>query len=62
MRNYFLSTGRIGFSLWQDSDLPLAKLFWGDPYVTQFICAPGRFSERDIDQRLQTEIENYYSH
>ncbi|MCL1602934.1 GNAT family N-acetyltransferase [Succinatimonas hippei] len=61
MRNYFLSTGRIGFSLWQDSDLSLAKLLWGDPCVTQFICASGRFSERDIEQRLQTEIENYYS-
>ena len=40
MRNYFLSTGRIGFSLWQDSDLSLAKLLLGDPALRSLFVHP----------------------
>lgn len=55
---YFLKTDRIGFSKWCDEDLPLAKLLWGDPAVTRYICANGSFSQSDIENRLQCEIEN----
>lgn len=55
---YFLKTDRIGFSKWCDKDLPLAKLLWGDPAVTRYICASGSFSQSDIENRLQCEIEN----
>ena len=57
-RTYFLKTDRIGFSKWCDEDLPLAKLLWGDPKVTRYICASGSFSQQDIENRLKTEWEN----
>ena len=55
---YFLKTDRIGFSKWCDEDLPLAKLLWGDSKVTRYICASGSFSQSDIENRLQRELEN----
>lgn len=36
-RTYFLKTQRIGFAVWQKTDLPLAKQLWGDPRVTHYI-------------------------
>lgn len=57
-RDYFLTTERIGFSKWQEDDIELARMLWGDPQVTRFICASGKFSEEDIINRLNKEIEN----
>ena len=57
-RTFFLKTERIGFSKWCDEDLPLAKLLWGDPAVTRYICATGAFSSNDIENRLKKELEN----
>lgn len=57
-RNYFMQTQRMGFSLWTEEDLPLARLLWGDPKVTRYICASGVFTEPDIWNRLQTELTN----
>lgn len=56
--NYFMKTERIGFSRWQQKDIKLAKILWGNPQVTQFICASGKFSENDIISRLNKEIDN----
>lgn len=36
----------------------LATSLWGNPQVTQFICATGVFSPEDISARLKKEIEN----
>ena len=55
-RDYFLQTERIGFSKWRNSDIGLAKLLWGNPEVTRFICAAGKFSEKDIVDRLDREV------
>lgn len=60
--NYFLQTDRVGFSKWKQDDLDLAELLWGDPKVTRFICANGRFSREDITARLAKEIENNEKH
>lgn len=57
-RKYFLKTERIGFSIWEKEDSQLAKLLWGNPEVTRFICASGQFSENDIINRLNQEISN----
>lgn len=57
-RDYFLQTERIGFSKWRNSDIGLAKLLWGNPEVTRFICAAGKFSEKDIVDRLDKEVYN----
>lgn len=57
-REYFLTTDRVGFSKWNQGDLALAELLWGDPEVTQYICATGKFSKEDIAERLNWEISN----
>ena len=58
MRHFFLQTDRIGFSKWNNDDIELAKQLWGNPDVTQFICATGVFSPEDISARLAKEIDN----
>lgn len=57
-REFFLKTNRIGFSKWVKNDLELAKLLWGNPAVTRYICANGTFSKNDIINRMNTEILN----
>lgn len=59
MREYFLKTSRIRFSRWSKDDLELADSLWGDPDVTHFICANGKFTPQEIKDRLDLEIENY---
>ena len=59
MRDYFLTTDRIGFSVWTDADLELASSLWGNPTVSHFMNTTGHFSEEDIKARLQTETSNY---
>lgn len=58
MRQYFMETERIGFSKWQIDDEKLADLLWGDAEITHFICANGIFTPQDIQNRLNTEIQN----
>ena len=55
-RDYFLQTKRIGFSTWQPEDVELARLLWGNPEVTKYICASGQFTEEEITLRLQKEL------
>lgn len=57
-RHYLMKTERIGFSIWQESDLLLAKILWSNPQVTKYIYAHGIMNENDIENRLHTEIEN----
>ena len=57
-RDFFLTTNRIGFSEWEKDDIKLAELLWGDPDVTRFICASGKFSTNDTITRLEKEIKN----
>ena len=58
---FFLRSERLGFRLWQTSDLPLALALWGDPAVTRFI-AVGALSEIQIRARLEREIELQKQH
>ena len=58
MHAYFMKTSRIGFSTWNAADLDLAEQLWGEPEVTRFICAAGRFTKQDIANRFHTEMEN----
>ncbi|MFB5681395.1 GNAT family N-acetyltransferase [Paenibacillus terreus] len=53
-----MTTARLGFSVWEEEDLPLALELWGDPEVTRYISANGYFSEEEISSRLQNEIRN----
>ena len=61
-RAFFLKTNRVGFSEWTPEDRELAEQLWGDADVTQWICASGRFSPKDIEERLEREIENLREH
>lgn len=58
IREYFLKTQRIGFSKWNEKDFELAHKLWGEAEVTRFICAAGTFTQKDIAERLKTEIKN----
>ena len=62
MRDYFLRTVRLGFSLWSNKDLFEALELWGNPKVTKFISADAKMSEEQVHQRLKREIETYDSH
>ena len=57
-RTFFLKTERLGFSRWEEEDLPLAERLWGEPRVTRYICADGVFAPEEIRARLDTEIRN----
>lgn len=61
MNGYFMTTERIGFSLWREEDLPKAIELWGNPKITKFINANGNMTEEEIKQRLKKEIETYES-
>ena len=58
MRRFFMTTERLGFSLWTDADEQLARCLWGDPEVTRLICASGVFTPEEIASRLKLEITN----
>lgn len=56
MREYFITTGRLGVSHWQPDDKPLALALWGDPEVNRYISI-NSFTEEQVYQRLANEIE-----
>ena len=58
MRQYFMITPRTGFSAWRREDGELAGLLWGNPQVTRYICASGRFTPEEIVERLEREVLN----
>lgn len=57
MREFFLTSERLMFSVWKEEDLPDALELWGSPEVTQYIVSGGSMSEEQIRQRLKNEIE-----
>ena len=58
MINYFMKTLRIGFSRWKSEDLQLAVRLWGNEKVSQYITSTGKFTEKEIEDRLKLEIKN----
>ncbi len=59
---YFLTTDRLGFRCWTDDDFGLALELWGDPEVTRFIDARGRWSDGQARERLKREIATQRAH
>lgn len=59
MGKFFMSTARLGFSLWNEKDMPDALELWGNPEVTKFIVADGKMSNEQVNQRLKNEIDTY---
>ena len=62
MKSHPGNTKRITFSNWQNQNIDLAKLLWGNANVTKYICASGVFSEEEIKNRLENEIKNQKLH
>lgn len=58
MRTFWTTTSRLGFSVWTEGDTNLARLLWGDPLVTRYLCASGTFTPADIIDRLALEIDH----
>ncbi|MDF2880810.1 MAG: acetyltransferase [Clostridiaceae bacterium] len=59
MKKFFINTKRLGFSVWSEKDIPDALELWGNPEVTKFIVAGGKMSDKQVQERLNKEIENY---
>ena len=57
-KDYFMKTERIGFSYWTNADEELAIKLWGEKDVTRYICATGEFSQQNIIDRLNVEVNN----
>lgn len=57
-RSFFMTSPRLGFSVWRESDIAMAEKLWGDERVTRYICASGRFTKDEIAERLALEISN----
>ncbi|WP_411675981.1 GNAT family N-acetyltransferase [Caproicibacter sp.] len=61
MREYFIESERLRFSVWGPEDLPLAQELWGNPEVARYITASGRMTQEEILNRLNREMETYRS-
>jgi RimJ/RimL family protein N-acetyltransferase len=59
MKDFFLSTNRIGFSSWNESDYDEAMELWTNPNVTKYIVASGKMSEEQVLERLHKEIDTF---
>ena len=59
MREFFLNTARLKFSVWNEKDIHDALELWGNPEVTKYITADGKMLEEQVLQRLKKEIEAY---
>ena len=59
MRDFFLRTARLGFSVWSEKDISDALELWGNPEVTKFIVADGKMLKEQVLQRLKKEIDTY---
>ncbi len=59
---FFLTSARLGFRTWRESDLPLAQALWGDPQVTRLIDARGQLTAEQVAERLDQEIATQKAH
>ena len=62
MREYFLTSERLSFSVWREDDLAYAQTLWGDPEVTKYLISGGRMSPEDVRRRLEQEIGTFRAH
>ena len=62
MRDCFMTTERLGFSIWGEDDGALAQTLWSNARVTRYLSARGVFSPEEIEARLHLEMENARLH
>lgn len=58
MREQLFKTERLFFSSWTEADDQLAERLWGNQEVTRFITKEARLSQKQVLQRLASEIES----
>ncbi len=61
-RDYFMTTQRLGFRFWRETDFALAAGLWGDPRVARWIDARGQLSGKQVRERLNWEIHIQKDH
>lgn len=59
---YFLETERLGFSHWREEDINLAQSLWGNPDVVRLVSSKGYFTEKEVEKKLEFELENRKQH
>lgn len=59
MKEFFLKTARLEFSVWNEKDISDASELWGNPQVTRYITADGKMTKEQVQQRLNKEIDTY---
>jgi [ribosomal protein S5]-alanine N-acetyltransferase len=57
-----MSTARLGFRRWAETDVDLAIALWGDYEVTKLIDARGVLSKDQVLERLAREIASQEKH
>ena len=62
MRDFFIKTGRLGFSEWTDELILHAMDLWGDPTVCRLISAKGFFTGDEILARVRAEMNNRHDY
>lgn len=62
MREYFLESERLSFSIWGKDDFNLAKELWGNDEVAKYISINSHFTDEEIRNRLKTELKNDKEH
>jgi len=58
MNNFLFTSEHLGFSTWTKEDIESARSLWGNKEVMHFLSSNGIYSERQIQDRLRTEIKN----
>lgn len=61
-KKFFLQSERLSWRTWQAGDLKMAQSLWGDLRVTQRFDARGAWSEREVQTRLEQEIQFQRQH
>ena len=58
MDQYIFKTERLGFSIWDKSDIEVATSLWSNPDVMRLLSATGTYTPGQIAERLTREIQN----
>lgn len=58
MKQYFMTTDRLGFGVWTENDMDSAAMLWRDEDVTRYARDGGPFTDEEIRDLLKREAEN----
>lgn len=58
MQQYIFETERIGLLHWEESDFDLAYSIWGNREIMKLLSSNGYYTDQQIRERLDAELEN----